>query len=150
MGKGRGAERRTRARVLLAALAAVGIIVACGEDFEGGAACPVLCPEQNVVVFDTVFDPVVLDTTISGFPTIGTETELLLASRGDTVDTRPVVRFDSLPIYYNSGGTDTVIQNVDSVFVRLQLHRAASRFTHPVTFEVFNVDTVIGDSAAAA
>lgn len=149
-GTTRGTDRRFRARMLLAGLAAVAAAGACGEDFEGGAACPVLCPEQNVVVFDTVFDPVVLDTTIEGFPTIGTETELLLAYRGDTVDTRPVVRFDSLPIYYNSGGTDTVIQNVDSAYVRLQINRAASRFTHPVTFEVFNVDTVIGDSAAAA
>jgi len=145
-----GADRRVRTRVLLAGLAAAGIIVACGEDFEGGAACPVLCPEQNVVVFDTVFDPVVLDTTITGFPTQGTETELLLAYRGDTVDTRPVVRFDSLPIYYNSGAVDTVIQNLDSIYVRLSINRSRSRFTQPVTFEVFDVDTVIGDSAAAA
>jgi hypothetical protein len=143
-------ERRGRVLVLLAGMAAVGLVVACGEDFEGGAACPVLCPEQNVVVFDTVFDPVELDTTIAGFPTTGTETELLLARRGDTVDTRPVIRFDSLPIYYNSGATDTVIQNVDSAYLKFTINRPRSRYTEPVTFEVFNVDTVIGDSATAA
>lgn len=141
---------RRRGGMLLAGLMAAGIIVACGEDYEGGAACPALCPEQNVVVFDTVFDPVDFDTTITGFPTIGTETELLLAARGDTLDTRPVIRFDSLPIYYNSGAVDTVIQNVDSAYVRLSINRARSLFTAPVTIEVFQVDTAVGDSAAAA
>jgi len=136
--------------MLLSGLMVAGIIVACGENYEGGAACPVLCPEQNVVVYDTVFDPVNFDTTLTGYPTIGTETELLLAYRGDTLDTRPVIRFDSLPIYYNSGAVDTVIQNVDSPYVRLSINRARSRFTEPVTFEVFQVDTVIGDSATAA
>jgi len=136
--------------MLVAGLMAAGIIVACGENIEGGAACPVLCPEQNVVVYDTVFDPVAFDTTLTGYPTIGTETELLLAYRGDTLDTRPVIRFDSLPIYYNSGAVDTVIQNVDSPYVRLSINRARSLFTEPVTFEVFQVDTVIGDSATAA
>jgi hypothetical protein len=139
-----------RVRLLAGGLVLAAVVVACSEDYEGGAACPALCPEQNVVVFDTVFDPVEFDTTITGFPTHGVGTELLLARRGDTVDTRPVVRFDSLPIYYNSGGVDTVIQVVDSPFVRLRLNRPRSFFTGPVTFEVFNVDTVVGDSATAA
>ena len=50
---------------LLAVLAAA-TIAACAEDYEGGGACPALCPEQNVVVFDTVFDPVELDTSLVG------------------------------------------------------------------------------------
>jgi hypothetical protein len=134
------------------ALVVAGILAACTEDFQGGAACPALCPEQNVVVFDTTFDPVELDTTVTGFPTHGTETELLLARRGDTVDTRPVIRFDSLPIYFNSGSptADTVIQVIDSPYVKLRINRASSVFTQPVTFEVFDVDTTSGDSAFAA
>src|SRR4030095_16566559 len=122
------------------------------EDYEGGAACPALCPEQNVVVLDTTFDPVTLDTTVFPFPTTGTETELLLARRGDTVDTRPVIRFDSLPKYYNSGATngDTVIKVVDSAYVKLRINRTASLFKQPVTIEVFDVDTTTGDSATAA
>jgi hypothetical protein len=149
MATGRGWIQQ-RLRALVGGVILAGVIVACSEDFEGGAACPALCPEQNVVVFDTVFDPVEFDTTIAGFPTIGVATELLLARRGDTVDTRPVVRFDSLPIYYNSGGVDTVIQVVDSPYVRLTLNRPRSRFTEPVTFDVFDVDTLVGDSATAA
>ena len=141
-----------RRSLVVLGFVASGIIAACAEDYQGGAACPALCPEQSVVVFDTTFDPVELDTTITGFPSHGTETELLLARRGDTVDTRPVIRFDSLPIYFNSGATtgDTVIQFVDSAYVKLRINRAASKFTQPVTIEVFDVDTTVGDSAAAA
>lgn len=136
--------------MLLAGLVAIGVVAACGEDYEGGAGCPLLCPEQNVVVFDTVFDPVELDTTLVGYPTIGSGTELLVAYRQDSVDTRPVIRFDSLPIYYNSGGADTIITNVDSAFLRFTINKARSRYSQPVTFELFNVDTLVGDSAFAA
>ena len=137
---------------VMAVLVSAVTVVACTEDYEGGAACPALCPEQNVVVIDTTFDPVVLDTTVFPFPTTGTETELLLARRGDTVDTRPVIRFDSLPKYYNSGAAtgDTVIQVVDSAYVKLRINRTASLFKEPVTIEVFDVDTTTGDSATAA
>jgi hypothetical protein len=152
MAASRIASPGRRAPFVVLALVAAGILAACTEDFQGGAACPALCPEQNVVVFDTTFDPVELDTTVGPFPTHGTETELLLARRGDTVDTRPVVRFDTLPIYYNSGSAtgDTVIQVIDSPYVKLRINRANSVFTQPVTFEVFDVDTTSGDSAFAA
>ena len=141
-----------RPHLVILAFIASGVIAACAEDYQGGAACPALCPEQNVTVFDTVVDPVVIDTTIFGFPAHGTETELLLARRGDTVDTRPVIRFDSLPIYFNSGATtgDTVIQVIRTPYVKLRINRAASKFTQPVTFDVFDVDTTTGDSAFAA
>jgi len=141
-----------RAPFVVVALATAGVLAACSEDFESaGAACPALCPEQTVVVFDTTFNPVELDTTVTGFPTHGTETELLLARRGDTVDTRPVIRFDSLPIYFNRGATsgDTIIQFVDSAYVKLRINRAASVYKQPVTFEVFDVDTTTGDSLFA-
>lgn len=143
---------RQRAPFVVLALAAAVMLAACQEDYEGGgAACPSLCPEQNVVVFDTTFDPVELDTTVSPFPTHGTETELLLARRGDTVDTRPVIRFDSLPTFFNRGATsgDTVIQFVDSAYVKLRINRGASVFKQPVTFEVFDVDTTTGDESTA-
>ena len=141
-----------RSPFVVLAFVVAGVIAACAEDYQGGAACPALCPEQNVVVFDTTFDPVELDTTVSPFPTQGTETELLLARRGDTVDTRPVVRFDSLPIFFNSGSAtgDTVIQITRSPYVKLRINRPDSKFTQPVTFEVFDVDTTTGDSAFAA
>ena len=138
-------------KLALIALVVAGVLAACAEDYQGGAACPALCPEQNVVVFDTTLDPVELDTTVGPFPTHGTETELLLAARGDTVDVRPVVRFDELPLYYNSGApSDTVLEVIDSPYVRLRINKASSVYTRPVTFEVFDVDTTVGDSATAA
>ena len=151
MGRARGLLVRRPHLVVLAFIAS-GVIAACTEDFQGGAACPALCPEQNVTVFDTVVDPVVIDTTIFGFPTHGTETEMLLARRGDTVDTRPVIRYDSLPIFYNSGATngDTIIEVVREPYLKLRLNRLASKFTQPVTFDLFDVDTTTGDSAFAA
>jgi hypothetical protein len=141
-----------RSPFVVLALVVAGVVAACAEDYQGGAACPALCPEQNVVVFDTTFDPVELDTTVSPFPTHGTETELLLARRGDTVDTRPVVRFDTLPLYFNSGAAtgDTVIQITRRPYVKLRINRPLSKFTQPVTFDVFDVDTTSGDSAFAA
>ena len=142
--------KQPRPWLVLGTLAIAVVFAACAEDFEGGAACPVLCPEQNVLVFDTTFDPVEFDTTVSGFPPHGTGTELLLAWRADSVDVRPVIRFDSLPIYFNSGGADTIIQNIDSAYVQLRVNRAGSLFTQPVTIDVFDVDTVVGDSATAA
>lgn len=152
MSTSRFDSAKRRAPFVVAAFIAAGVIAACSEDFEGGAACPALCPEQNVVVFDTTLDPAALDTTIFGFPTQGTETEMLLARRGDTVDTRPVIRFDSLPIYYNSGAStgDTVIQLVRVPYVKLRINKPQSIATQPVTIDVFDVDTTVGDSATAA
>jgi hypothetical protein len=78
---------RTRAGLVVLALAASGLAAACSERIEGGAACPILCPQQNVTVLDTVFDAIALDTSITGYPAFGTEPTLVLAARGDTLDT---------------------------------------------------------------
>lgn len=141
---------RSRHYVVLAALAGAAALAACGEDFAGGAGCPVLCPEQNVVVYDTIIDGVSLDTSLSGYPPIGSETVLLLASRGDTLDTRPVVRFDILPQFYAGNEPDTLITFVDSAYVKLRINKSLSTSTQPVTIDVFDVDTIVGDSATAA
>lgn len=141
---------RKRRWVPLALLAAAAAGAACSEDIEGGAGCPVLCPEQNVVVLDTVLEPVVLDTTVAGYPTTGTESWLVLASDGSTLDVRPVVRFDSLTIFYSGNEPDTTIDVVDSSYVRLRIDTAFSTVTAPVTIDVFDVDTIAGDSATAA
>jgi hypothetical protein len=134
----------------LAAVLAATVAGACGEDIQGGVACPVLCPEQNVTVFDTVLEPVVLDTSVGPFPTIGTEEVLLLARLGDTLDTRPVVRFDSLITIFAGTPPDTTITVIDSPYVKLRFDKTRTRVTAPVTIDVFDVDTIVGDSATAA
>jgi hypothetical protein len=77
---------------------------ACSEDLGAGAACPALCPNEPLATRDTVFDPVVLDTTLTGYPGIGREGVLPLIARGDTLDTRVVLRFDTLPASFTPAG----------------------------------------------
>ena len=82
---------------MLAALGAVASIAACSEKLEAGRSCPLLCPEQAISLRDTVIDGVVTDTTVLGLPPIGSESYLMLASHGDTAETRVIVRYDTLP-----------------------------------------------------
>jgi len=131
--------------VIASALAA-----ACSEHTVGGAACPILCPEQNVTVLDTVFEAVALDSSVSGFPPFGTEPSLLLATRGDTLDTRAVVRFDSLKAFYTTPAGDSAVEQVDSAYVQLHIDKVHSTYTAPVTIQVFNVDTVEADTSVVA
>jgi hypothetical protein len=141
---------RSRGWLALAGLAAAGVAGACGEQIEGGTACPILCPPQNVTVLDTVFEAVVLDSSIVGYPPFGTEPTLLLARRGDTLDTRVVIRFDSLLAFYTPiGGAPTPIVEIDSAYLRLIIDRTRSKYTAPVTLEVFNVDTLEPDTVTS-
>lgn len=73
----------------VAAFAAMAI-AACSDKLEAGLSCPLLCPEQTVTLLDTTIDAVVVDTTITGLPPIGTENFLMLSSHGDTLDTRAI------------------------------------------------------------
>jgi len=73
-----GLRNRFVGIAVLAAL--VSGVVACSEDLSGTAGCPSLCPEQRVDSRDTVLDAFVsVDTTILGYPAIGTESRLLVA-----------------------------------------------------------------------
>ena len=48
-------------------------------------------------MLDTVIKPVLaFDSTFVGYPEIGAEQELLLATRGDTLEVRGVIRFDTI------------------------------------------------------
>ena len=126
----------------------VSTFVACREDLNGSAGCPSLCPEQNVESKDTLLDAFVsVDTTIVGYPAIGTETQLLLAARGDTLDARAVMRFDSLTQQFTRGGADSAIYALDSAFVRLELDSTGTKATEPATVDVDDVDTVAVDTA---
>lgn len=97
---------------------------ACSEDLETGSTCPALCPGQQLVVIDTVIEPgYAFDTTLVGFPTIGLEFPMLLAARGDTLDVRAVVRFDTVPRLYRPTPSDTLrpIVNIDSAWMEFRL-----------------------------
>lgn len=141
--------RRSRALALVALLVGT-TIVACNQDLNHEAACPVLCPEQNIVVRDTVFEAVSFDTVLSGNPTLGAEQALLLTQRGDTVDTRVVLRFDSLLTRTLISGGDSVVTNIDSAFIKLRVSVSGSKVPAPFVVEAYDVDTTAGELDTAA
>lgn len=141
-------RNRLWATALLACAAST--IVACGEDLNGTAGCPSLCPEQNVVSRDTLLEAfVAVDTTVTGYPALGTEALLLVASRGDTLDSRAVIRFDTLTQQFTRGGADSTIYALDSAMVMVLLDTTGTKATAPVTVEVYDVDTAAVDTATS-
>lgn len=136
--------------VLVIAALAVAVIAGCTDKLNGGATCATLCPEQVVPLRDTVLDVAPGDTSVSGFPSIGTENFILVAKFGDTLETRGVIRFDSLGQDFIHNATDSAITALDSVRLVLELlpdsiqHGAA-----PFTINVYDVDTTAADTVAA-
>ncbi|MDE3172109.1 MAG: hypothetical protein KGN74_03475 [Gemmatimonadota bacterium] len=141
--------RSSRVVLFLAATAVVGA-GACSDNLESNAACPSLCPGQAVTLRDTTVDAVVLDTTVSGFPAIGQENYLLISTRGDTIDTRGIFRFDSLPTTYRRGTAlvDSAISGVDSAYFALRRDTSLAVPGGPITISVYDVDTGNQDSTA--
>ncbi len=153
---------RNRLALLLTAMSIVVAAGACSEDFTGGAACPVLCPESGFEIINDTLDAVVLlDSTVRGFPLPGTESQLTLLQRfgnGDTVITAGIVRFDFVPKTLPLGTDSVPIVKIDSAELRLsissaQLDSLSRRDTLkrvPVTIEVYDVDTTASDFDTAA
>jgi hypothetical protein len=141
-----------RAATLAAAAAAVAVVHGCSEQLEGGRACPILCPGQDVELRDTIVAAVALDTTLSPYPGLGEEPFLLLTSRGDTLETRVIVRYDTLPTTYRPSGspTDTPIDFVDSAHLEIRLQFPTPRSEEQtVTVEAYDVDTTAAEGDAA-
>ena len=141
-----------RRPALLLAMIAVAGLGACNEKLDGGAACPSLCPSQSVPIRDTLITPALaFDSTFIGYPTRGAESAMLLATRGDTLEVRGVVRFDSLTYQFSpTSDTARLITRLDSSKVRLYLTLAGAKLPGNVRFEVYDVDTTASDTASAA
>ncbi len=136
--------------VRLLALSASLVLAACGERLESGAACPALCSGETLALKDTTIDAVILDTTLIGFPPRGSANFATLTNSGDTAEVRYVVRFDTLIRNYTSGTATIPIAVVDSAYLRLSIEEDLSRFSAPVTFEAYDVDTTAVDSMTRA
>lgn len=133
----------------LAFAAAVAIAFgACDEQINGGGACPVLCPQEQVALQDTTFFAVELDTTISGFPGLGEELQFFLAAMGDTLQTAMVVRWDSLPTTFRrvNSPVDSTILEVDSAYIRLSVIRGDT-LAPATTIDVYDVNMEGGEEA---
>ena len=128
---------------------------ACKEDLAGGAACPTLCPGQQLEVHDTVlvadqvFDSTVL---VTGMPPLGTESNLLVAryadAQGDSVVSGAVVRYDSLQ--RNFPRTDTTapfvpVASVTAASLQFTSTPDTSMIRDSVRFEVIDVDANVPD-----
>jgi hypothetical protein len=69
---------------------------------------------------------------------------MLLSSRGDTLDTRVVIRFDSLPleaVHSASSSTLAPIDTVNNALLHLRLDSLAATAAVPVTISAYEVDT---------
>lgn len=126
----------------LALAALLGTTAACAEDLESGAGCPLLCPDQQVSMRDTVIDAVVLDTTLIGIPALGSEPLLILAQRGDTLVTHASVRFDALPAVTETATYDTVLGAV----VRVRFDTTRVIMSAPATLEVYDITGEVTDT----
>ncbi|MBP7549840.1 MAG: hypothetical protein KA761_06095 [Gemmatimonadaceae bacterium] len=144
-------RRLLRAPALLAVLLAT-IAGACSERLDTADSCPVLCPGQQLDIIDTVLDPgIALDTTLDGFPLIGLETPLLLASRGDTLDVRTIIRFDSLTrLWTPTGDTARPVTFVDSATLQVRLFKSGVKVPNRFYVDAYDVgDTTLVDSLPA-
>jgi hypothetical protein len=126
-------------------------IAGCGENLGAGQACPLLCPPESAPLKDTIVDAVVLDTSATGFPAIGFEETLVLAHRADSLDTRVITRFDSLPQTYKYQNNDSAIVRMDSAFIRAPrlVSDTAAKFSADGRFEVYDVTDAANDTAVA-
>lgn len=130
-------------------------LAACNENLSGGAACPSLCPGQQLEVHDTVITASDLfDTTalVNGMPPLGTETNLLVArwsdALGDSVVSGAIIRYDSL--LRNFPRTDTTkppvpLVSVSSASFVFSSNPDTSLNTDSVRFEVVDVDANVPD-----
>ena len=134
------------------ATAAVFIAVSsCSEDLDSSGVCAVLCPPVGGDVQNITLDAVALDTTVLSFPSLGSELSLLLASRGDTLDTRVIIRYDTLPsTFIPTGDTAQAITSVDSAYLQLRLDTLSIKGDGPFTIEAYDVDTTANDTSSAA
>lgn len=137
-------------RSIAVCLAAV-ILGSCSEKLESTGVCAILCPPVGGAVQNITIDAVTFDTTVQAFSGLGAEGGLLLATRGDTLDSRVIVRFDTLPTEYQiPAGPIAPITFVDSVTLRLIVDTLSIKGTDPVTIEAYDVDTTANDTSTAA
>lgn len=128
--------------VPIGALLLVTVASACTEKLDSIAGCPDLCTGQGAPIQTLVIEPVIFDTTVTAAGEFATEAFLFVGNRGDTLDTRAIIRFDSLPSRYAKATiTDSAdITTVDSAFVTVRVDLRGSILPNPVTIDAYDVD----------
>jgi hypothetical protein len=147
------ALHRGRRAIVAALVAVTATLAGCAEDITGGTSCPQLCPEQGLSLRDTLITgAVTLDTTLLGYPPLGTEGQLMLARRGDTLETAAAIRFDTVlaTIQKPNGGGAATIEALDTASLSLPIFDTPILKTAAVAFELYNVDTAADELDTAA
>jgi len=139
-------------RVRLTGLAILTAIIAaaCTEKLDNSAGCPILCPDQGGQIETVTLDAVTFDSTVSALTGQGTELELLLATRGDTLDSRAIIRFDTIPDRYRRPGSDTTsieLTTVDSAFLRLRVDTVGGKVPATLSLDLYDVNSDAADTA---
>src|ERR1051326_1426955 len=144
---------RSKRAGLLGIVASTLAIAACSEQLEAGKSCPLLCPEQAIQLRDTVIDAVFGDTTVPGFPAIGNEVFLMLSSHGDSLDSRAIIRYDTITqSFTGAASTDSTITEVDSAELVMPIAPPDTlrKPTSPLTIEAYDVDTAATDTVSTS
>lgn len=143
---------RFKALTVFALVLATVSLASCSENLAAGGSCPLLCPQESSPLNDIYVDGVVVDTSAVGFPPLGFESDLILAHRGDSLDSRIITRFDSVALTYKYGDADSALVRVDSAFIAAPLPRADSAvaFTSTGTIEVYDVTDAAEDTSVAS
>jgi len=129
------------------------VLGACSEQVTSSLGCPELCSDQSATLRDTLLtEAVVFDTTLTGYPLLGTTRELSLVTRGDTADVRVVARFDTLPNRFIpvTPQADSSITFVDSATMIFVVDTTFVRPSTAVTIDAFDVDTTAADTNSDA
>jgi len=127
-------------------------IAACTENLDNSSGCPLLCVDQQAGVQTVTLDAVTFDSTVSALTGLGTEVSLLLATRGDSIDTRAIIRFDSIPAQYTKPGSDTTsfdVTTVDSVLLHMRVDTVGGKIPDQVTLDIYDVNSDAPDTAVA-
>ncbi len=146
---------KVHSRFIIAAfaVASAALLASCSEKLENEAGCPILCPDTGGTVQNVSLDATTIDTTVASISGVGTELGLLIANRGDSLDTRAIVRFDTVPGRFAPLASDTTTQAVtfvDSAYLAMRVDTSALKITGAVTIEAYDVDTTLTNDSTVA
>jgi hypothetical protein len=124
--------------------------LACSEDLTGGNTCPSLCPTENIPLQEVVIEPVAVAASAGDFPLRGREAGLWIASRGDSLDVRAIIRFDTVTSTYSVNNTASPIESLDSAHVHVRFSLVDVGWTGDITLEAYDVDATAADTSSTA
>ena len=142
---------RPRLAFVTAVLALAALLGGCSEDLETSVGCATLCPGTDVKSIELTLDAIAEERVVPGIVETGAETLLPLIDRKDTVQTRAVLRFDTLLTKYSLRNTDSLLP-IDSVIkarILLSLDRGRSTVQDTVYLEAYDIDDGTDDTTAA-